>query len=158
MIPWCVLWLVAGREMGCVRRKGPGRHDTWFWVICIWNHRLKMATVIGFSFKERPLRFQLLFPHFYHFHHVIWGMKWAKKLKTKNGQNMSSGPLSHDVAQMWLVVGRVMWLAVRMVSCDWCNLNSSASSNSVKSWKTFCRQQITEQSGTHQSLYYQSLI
>ena len=52
-----------------------------------------MAAVIGFSFKERFLRFQLLFPDFYHFHHVIWGIKWAKKLKTKNGQNMSSGPL-----------------------------------------------------------------
>ena len=39
------------------------------------------------TFKERFLRFQLLFPDFYHFHHVIWGMKWAKKLKTKNGQN-----------------------------------------------------------------------
>ena len=36
------------------------------------------------TFKERFLRFQLLlFPDFYHFHHVIWGMKWAKKLKTK---------------------------------------------------------------------------
>ena len=56
--------------------------------------------MIGFSFKERFLRFQLLFPDFYHFHHVIWGMKWAKKLKTKNGQNMSSRPLSHDAAQM----------------------------------------------------------
>ena len=50
------------------------------------------------TFKERLLRFQLLFPDFYHFHHVIWGMKWAKKLKTKNGQNMSSGPFSHNVA------------------------------------------------------------
>ena len=28
----------------------------------------------------------------------IWGMKWAKKLKTKNGQNMSCGPFSHDAA------------------------------------------------------------
>ena len=45
-----------------------------------------MAAVIWFSFKERFLRFQLLFLDFYHFHHVIWGMKWAKKLKTKNGQ------------------------------------------------------------------------
>ena len=52
------------------------------------------------TFKERFLRFQLLFPDFYHFHHVIWGMKWAKKLKTKNGQNMSSGPFSHDVAHL----------------------------------------------------------
>ena len=52
------------------------------------------------TFKERFLRFQLLFPDFYHFHHVIWGMKWAKKLKTKNGQNMSSGPFSHDAAQI----------------------------------------------------------
>ena len=48
------------------------------------------------TFKERFLRFQLLFPDFYHFHHVIWGMRWAKTLKTKNGQNMSSGPFSHD--------------------------------------------------------------
>ena len=52
------------------------------------------------TFKERFLRFQLLFLDFYHFHHVIWGMKWAKKLKTKNGQNMSSGPFSHDVAHI----------------------------------------------------------
>ena len=52
------------------------------------------------TFKERFLRFQLLFPDFYHFHHVILGMKWEKKLKTKNEQNMSSGPLSHDAAQI----------------------------------------------------------
>ena len=50
------------------------------------------------TFKERFLRFQLLFPDFSHFHHVIWGMKWAKKFKTKNGQNVSSGPFSHDEA------------------------------------------------------------
>ena len=36
----------------------------------------------------------------YHFHHVIWRMKRAKKLKTKNGQNMTSGPFSHDTAQL----------------------------------------------------------
>ena len=59
-----------------------------------------MAAVIGFSFKERFLRFRLLFPDFYHFHHVIWGMKLAKKLKTKNGQNMSSGPFSHEAAHI----------------------------------------------------------
>ena len=29
-----------------------------------------------------------------------WRMKWAKKLKTKNGQNMSSGPFSHDAAHI----------------------------------------------------------
>ena len=58
-----------------------------------------MAAVIGFSFKERFLRFQLLFPDFYPLHH-IWRMKWAKKLKTKNGQNMSSGPFSHDAAHI----------------------------------------------------------
>ena len=46
------------------------------------------------------LQFQLLFSDFYHFHHVIWGMKWAKKVKTKNGQNMSSGPFSHDAAHI----------------------------------------------------------
>ena len=59
-----------------------------------------MAAVIGFSFKERFLRFRLLFPDFYHLHHFIWGMKLAKKLKTKNGQNMSSGPFSHDAAHI----------------------------------------------------------
>ena len=59
-----------------------------------------MAAVIGFSFKERFFRFRLLFPDFYHFHHVIWVMKLAKKLKTKNGQNMSSGPFSHDAAHI----------------------------------------------------------
>ena len=81
-----------------------GQHDTWFRVICIWNHLLKMAAVIGFSFKEWFFRCQLLFLDFYHFHHVIWGMKWAKRLKTKNGQkfNMSSGPFSHDMAQLLL--------------------------------------------------------
>ena len=42
----------------------------------------------------------LLLPDFYHFHHVIWGMKWAKKLKTKNGQNMSSGLFSHAAAHI----------------------------------------------------------
>ena len=57
-----------------------------------------MAAVVGFSFKERFLRFRLLFPDFYHFHHVIWGMKLAKKLKTKNGQNMSCRPFVHDAA------------------------------------------------------------
>ena len=61
---------------------------------------LKMAAVIAFSFKERFLRFQLLFSDFYHLHHVIWGMKRAKKPKTKNGQNKSSGPFSHDTAHM----------------------------------------------------------
>ena len=65
--------------LGCVLRKGPGRHDTWFRVISIWNHLLKMAGVIGFSFKERFLRFQLLFPAFHRFHHIIWRVKWAKK-------------------------------------------------------------------------------
>ena len=59
-----------------------------------------MAAVTGFSFKERFLRFQLLFQDFYHFHRVIWRMKWAKMLQTKNGQNMSSRPFSHDVAHI----------------------------------------------------------
>ena len=54
------------------------------------------------TFKERFLRFQLSFLDFYHFHHVIWGMKWAKKLKTKHGQHMLSGPFSHDAAQLLL--------------------------------------------------------
>ena len=63
-----------------------------------------MAAIIGFSFKERLLLFQLLFPDFYHFHHVIWRMKWAKTLKRKNGQNMSSGPFLHDAAQMILLL------------------------------------------------------
>ena len=67
-----------------------------------------MAAVIGFSFKERFLRFQLLFPDFYHVHHVIWGMKWAKKLKTKNGQNMSSGPFSLDAAHLCFHVSKLM--------------------------------------------------
>ena len=96
------MWLFLKYDMGHLMRKGPGRHDMWFRVICIWNHLLKMVAVIGFSFKERFLRCQLLFPDCYHFHHVIWGMKWAKKLKTKNGQNMSSGPFSHDGARILL--------------------------------------------------------
>jgi len=87
-------WYKVGRVM----RKGPGRHDTWFRVICIWNNLLRTTAVLGFSFKRRFLRFQLLFPDFYHFHHVVWRMKWAKTLKSKNGQNMSSGPFSHDAA------------------------------------------------------------
>ena len=87
-------------HMGRVMRNGPGRHDTWFRVICIWNLRQDGGSLTVRTFKERFLRFQLLFPDFYHFHHVIWGMKWAKKLKTKNGQNMSSGPSSHDAAHI----------------------------------------------------------
>ena len=63
-----------------------------------------MTAVIGFSFKERFLRFQLLFPDFYHFHHVIWRMKCAKKLKTKNGQNMASGPFSPDAAHIIFIL------------------------------------------------------
>ena len=51
-----------------------------------------MATVTGLSFKERFLAFKLLFPEFYHLHHVNWRMKWAKKLKTKNGQICCLGP------------------------------------------------------------------
>ena len=31
-------------------------------------------------------------------------MKWAKKLKTKNEQNMLSGPFSHDAAQLIFLV------------------------------------------------------
>ena len=81
-------------------RKGPGRHDTWFRVICITKQIQDGGSLTVRTFKERFLRFQLLFPDFYHFHHVIWGMKWAKKLKTKNRQNMSSGPFSHDAAQI----------------------------------------------------------
>ena len=65
-----------------------------------------MAAVIGFLFKERFLRFQLLFLDFYRFHHVIWRIKWAKKLKTKNGQNMSSGPFSHDATQIGCFTGK----------------------------------------------------
>ena len=56
------------------------------------------------------LRVQLLFSDFYHFHHVIWGMKWAKKLQTKNGQNMSSGPFSHDAAHLSLILATVACL------------------------------------------------
>ena len=63
------------------------------------------------TFKERFLRFQLLFPDFYHFHHVIWGMKWAKKLKTKNGQNMSSGPFLHDAAHIFKRVIQLLGLS-----------------------------------------------
>ena len=98
-----------GYHMRRFMRKGPGRHDTWFPVICIWNHLLKKAAAIGFSFKERFLRFQLLFLDFYHFHHVIWRMKWAKKLKTKNGQNMSSRPLAHDAAHIIPCFHWLMW-------------------------------------------------
>ena len=61
-----------------------------------------MAAVIGFSFKERFLRFQLLFLDFYHFHHVIWRRTWAKKLKTKKGQNILSGPFSHEEAHLFM--------------------------------------------------------
>ena len=95
-------------KMGRVMQKGPGWHDTWFWVICIWNHLLKMVAVFVFSFKERFLRFQLLFLDFHCFHHVIWRMKWAKTLKTKIEQNMSSGPFTHDAAQIkWTLYGHL---------------------------------------------------
>ena len=56
------------------------------------RHSLRMAAVIGFSFKERFLRFQLLFPDFYHFHHVIWRMKWAKTLKLNMNKICRPGP------------------------------------------------------------------
>ena len=78
-------------------RKGPRRHDTWFRVICIWNLRQNGGNLRVHAFKERFLRFQLLFPDFYHLSDKI---KWAKKLKTKNGQNMSSGPFSHDTVHL----------------------------------------------------------
>ena len=31
-------------------------------------------------------------------------MKWAEKLKTKNGQNMWSGPFSHDAAHIIIII------------------------------------------------------
>ena len=40
-------------------------------------------------------------------------MKWAKKLKTENGQNMLSSPFSHDVAQVVIrdaKDGKFYWL------------------------------------------------
>ena len=101
-------------NMGRVMRKGPGRHDTWFRVICIWNLRQDGGSLMVRTFKERFLRFQLLFPDFYHFHHVIWGMKWAKKLKTKNGQNMLSGPFSHDAAHIFKRVIQLLGLSYWM--------------------------------------------
>ena len=56
------------------------------WHVILSNLHLKFETkqiqdggsLTVRTFKERFLRFQLLFPDFYHFHHVIWGMKWAK--------------------------------------------------------------------------------
>ena len=36
-------------DLGRVMRKGPGRHDKWFRVICIWNHLVKMAAITGFK-------------------------------------------------------------------------------------------------------------
>ena len=103
-------WLCKQNDENSPKR---WRHDTWFRVIWIRNHLLKMAAVIGFSFKERSLRFQLLFPDFYHFHHVIWRMKWAKKLKTKNGQNMLSGPFSHDATHMKNENQSDCWISLR---------------------------------------------
>ena len=43
-----IRWLVTSHcvHMGHVMRKGPRRHDTWFRVICIFNHLLKMVGVI----------------------------------------------------------------------------------------------------------------
>ena len=64
----------------------------------------------GFSFKERFLRIQLYFPDFYHFHHFVWRMKWTKKSKTKNGQNMSSGPFSHDAAHIYIYMYMYMYI------------------------------------------------
>ena len=65
-----------------------------------------MAAVIGFLLKERFLRFQFLFLDFYRFHNLIWRMKWAEKLKTKNRQNISSGPFSHNAAQIGCFTGK----------------------------------------------------
>ena len=36
---------VAEIEVGCVMRKGPGRYDTWFRVICIWNLRQNKSKI-----------------------------------------------------------------------------------------------------------------
>ena len=82
----------ADYNVGRVIRKGRGRHDTWFRVICIWNHLLKMAAVIGFSFKERFLRFQLLFPDFYP--SIILFGEWSgqKSLKLKMDKICRPGP------------------------------------------------------------------
>ena len=101
------------KHLGRIMQKGPGRHDTWFRVICIWNlrqNKSKMAETLRYVHTRSDFYgFQLLFPDFYHFHHVIWGMKWAKKLKTKNGQNMSSGPFSHDAAHFVSVTNLIKW-------------------------------------------------
>ena len=75
-------------------------NESWY-SIC-YSRYTAIEQLIGFSFKERFLRFQLLFLDFYYFHHVIWRTKWAKKLETKNGQNMSSGPFSHDAVHLTL--------------------------------------------------------
>ena len=85
-------------------KKGPD--DMTCDLTCVICNIAKLAAVIEFSFKERILLIQLLFPDFYHFHHVIWRIKWAKMPKSKNGQNMSSGPFSHDAAHF---------------SCDMCD-------------------------------------
>lgn len=52
----------------------------------------------------------LLFLDFHHFHLVIWRMKWAKKIKTKHGPNMSSGPFLPDAAH-------ISWYMVHSFSC-----------------------------------------
>lgn len=64
-----------------------------------------MAAVIGFLLKERFLRFQSLFldfslPSSYLENEV------GKKLKTKNRQNISSGLISHNAAQIGCFTGK----------------------------------------------------
>ena len=84
------------------------------------------------TFKERFLRFQLLFPDFYHFHHVIWEMEWAKKLKTKNGQNTWSGPFSHDAAQV-IETSVSHWKKAtsKLTPTLWCGLRRTYAHNHI---------------------------
>ena len=48
-------------NMGRVMGKGPRRHDTWFQVIWIWNHLLKMEAVIGSHLRSDSYSFNCYF-------------------------------------------------------------------------------------------------
>ena len=80
-------------KLSRIMRKGPGRHDTWFRIICIWNHLLKLAAVVGLSFNGRFLRFQLFFFRTFITSIMLLG-EWSgqKNLKLKRDKICRSGP------------------------------------------------------------------
>ena len=79
--------------MGRVMQKGPGQHDMWFRVICIWNLRQNGGSLMVRTFKERFLQFQ-----YYYFRTFITSImlfgEWSgqKSLKLKMDKICRPGP------------------------------------------------------------------